>query len=196
MSAVVPSFRAAPVYDRPGIRGTGRGAGETTPQSTYTEPIVETIRYLLAFALPPADREALVSTYGTGDAEPTYDRPLTSNDVMAVRARGKGTIELSTGDDEAETATPSLTIGKATIYIDVFGTPATAERLRHAVDNVLFRVRVDAAHPIPTWAGDASAVTNLAKPVPNWHHIAQDTQAGIDEQWAGELYCSWQLRTP
>ena len=193
---LVPSLRTAPVYDRPGLASDDFGAGRPTTYSTYTEPFVETVRYLLAYALPIAFRPYLVSTYGVGDTAPDYQHPLTANDVESVRRRGRGTIELSSGDTEATTATPYLTLGTSIVYVDAFGRPREADDLRRAVDVVLARVRVDAAHAIPQWDGTASAIQRIVQPVPAWHHIAEDDAAGTVEQWAGEIECGWQIRNP
>ena len=192
--SVVPSLRGNPVYDRPG--GAGRGAGEPVRVSEYSEPIAETIRHLFASTLPPDDRAALVGVYGVGETAPDYARPLKPNDVMAVRAKGRGTIELSAGDTEAKTDTPYLTTGTSTVYVDVFGTPAIADRLRREVEIVLTRIRINSSHAIPQWTGDASAITRIDMHAPNWHHIAEDAAAGTDEQWAGEIICHWQIRAP
>ena len=101
-----PSLRAVPVYDRPGRQSDGRGSGTEIRVSAYVEPAVETLRYLFVNTLPAADRPSVISTYGVGAVAPAYDKPLTPNDVMAVRTRGRPTIELSSGDTEAETPDP------------------------------------------------------------------------------------------
>ena len=80
------------------------------------------------------------------------------------------------------------------MYVDVFGTPSEADRLRKEVDVIMARVRVDAAHALPAWSGDASTIQGFESRVPSWHHIAEDSAAGVDEQWAGEIMCRWQLR--
>ena len=193
-----PAFlRSEPVYDRPGLTmGGHREGGTPTPYATYAEPFVETIRRLIMHNLPRNDVQSVISTYGVGDAAPDYQHPLTANDVETVRRRGRGTIELSSGDTEATTATPYLTLGMSVVYIDVFGRPYEADRLRRLVDAVLVRARVDAAHALGQWDQTASAIQAIRQPVPAWHHIAEDDAAGTVEQWAGEIECGWQIRTP
>ena len=195
MAPIIVRKRGAAVYDRPGD-DERVGAGMPISYKDYREPFVETIRTVLSAVIGPPDNALIVSTYGIGTALPDYQHPLTANDVETVRRRGRGTIELSSGDTEATTATPYLTLGTSVVYIDVFGRPYEADRLRRAVDDALSRAIVNAATYLPDSGGGASPIQFIRQPIPAWHHIAEDDAAGTVEQWAGEIECGWQIRNP
>ena len=161
------------------------------------EPYAETLRLLLALEWPRPPGHPLESIthlytpHGAGGARPDYAHPRTHNDALAARSHGRLAVEIEEGETAVESETAVLTAGTTTMYVDAYGTEASAREARGIIDRIIADNQPNASRRLNKWDGTAAAIAAFGSNMPDWTHIPADEDADITAQYAGTLDVLW-----
>ena len=156
------------------------------------EAFSDTIRALIAREWSLSDVPTVMSMCGVGDNAAKSN--LTENDFISGR-KGEDLqfIRVYDGDTTILESTNHFVEMESTVYIDVFTRPSQITQFASEVDRILYENTPNGTNRIRKAGGSLnSAIWNIKNYIPEWRRIAEDREAGLPEQYAGEIRILWQ----